>query len=121
MPFAQFRNACVHFAAAGQQQGADFYAVHRGEQAATSTSDGQRRSLTARSCAEMFQHMRNTALRAERNERFNAAGFDIAFVNDGGVQVTRHIDSAGRNPDQLHGTAPRTAAGWIPAVSRDRF
>ncbi len=29
--FAQFRNACVHFIAAGQQQSADFYAVHRGQ------------------------------------------------------------------------------------------
>ncbi|CCK07820.1 FIG00641221: hypothetical protein [Cronobacter sakazakii 696] len=37
--------------------------------------------------------MRNAA-RAERH-RLHAAGFDIAFVNDGRVQVTGHIDSAG--------------------------
>ncbi len=61
----------------------------------------------------MFQHMRNTT-RAE-SDGFNAAGFDIAFVNDGGVQVTRHIDSAGRNQVEAprHRAQNRQRAGFL--------
>ncbi|SUF13973.1 Uncharacterised protein [Salmonella enterica] len=57
--------------------------------------------------------MRNTT-RAER-DGFNAAGFDIAFVNDGGVQVTRHIDSAGRNQVEAprHCAQNRQRAGFL--------
>ncbi len=63
------------------------------------------------------QHIMRNTTRAQNMAGFNAAGFDIAFVNDGGVQVTRAISIA-RVAIGRSSTAPRPepAAGWIPAV-----
>ena len=52
----------------------------------------------------MFQHVRNAA--CAESHRLHATGIDIAFVHDGGVQVTRHIDCTGG--DQIE--APRHRA-----------
>ena len=49
----------------------------------------------------MFQHVRN-ATRTE-GHGLHAAGIDIAFVNDGRVQVTRHIDCTGGNQIEAPG------------------
>ncbi len=51
----------------------------------------------------MFQHVRNAA-RAE-SHGFNAAGFDIAFVDNGGAQVASHVDCAGGNQIEAPGYA----------------
>ena len=107
--FAQFSDARVHFVAASQQQGTDFHAVH-GRQACCNqhvrTICG---SYQQGACAEVFQHMWNAAC-AERH-RLHATGVDIAFVNDGGVQVTRHIDCT--SSDQIE-------APWHRAQNRQR-
>ena len=102
--FAQLADARVHFIGPGQQNGADFHAVHRGQAGGDQYVRTVRGSDQQRTCAEVFQHVRN-ATRTE-GDGLHAAGIDVAFVDDGGVQVMRHINRAGG--DQIE--APRHRA-----------
>ena len=107
--FTQLADARVHFIAAGQQNGADFHAVHcrqagRNQHVRTVCGGNQQRTR-----AEVFQHVRDAA-RAE-SHGFHAAGIDIAFVDDGRIQMVRHVDRAGR--DQIE-------APWHCAQHRQR-
>ena len=102
--FAQLADARVHFIGPGQQNGADFHAVHRGQAGGDQYVRTVRGSDQQRTCAEVFQHVRN-ATRTE-GDGLHATGIDVAFVDDGGVQVMRHINRAGG--DQIE--APRHRA-----------
>ena len=102
--FAQLADALVHFVAAGQQDGADFHAVHRGQAGGDQNVGTVCGSDQQRSCAEVLQHVWNAA--CAEGHGLHAAGINVAFVDDGGVQVTRHIDRAGG--DQIE--APRHRA-----------
>ena len=102
--FAQLADARVHFIAAGQQDGADFHAVHRCQAGGNQHVRTICGSNQQRTCAEVLQHVRDAA-RAE-GHGFHAAGVDIAFVDDGRIQVMGHVDRAGG--DQIE--APRYGA-----------
>ena len=102
--FAQFADAGVHFVAAGQQDSADFHAVHRGQAGGDQNVRTVCGSDQQGACAEVFQHVRN-ATRTE-GDGLHATGIDVAFIDDGGVQVMRHINRAGG--DQIE--APRHRA-----------
>ena len=104
--FAQLADARVHFIAAGQQDGADFHAVHRGQAGSDQHVRTICRGDQQRACTEVLQHVWDAA-RAE-GHGFHAAGVDIAFVDDGGIQVMRHVDRAGG--DQIE--APRHRAQY---------
>ena len=118
--FAQLADTRVHFVAAGQQNGTDFHAVHRrqaGSDQHVRTVCGGHQQGT---CAEVLQHVRNAA-RTE-GHGLHAAGVDIAFVDHGGVQVTRHIDCTGGNQIEApwHRAQNRQRAG-ILQLSRVNF
>ena len=68
----------------------------------------------------MFQHVWNAT--CAEGYGLHAAGVDIAFVDHGGVQVTRHIDCTGGNQIEApwHRAQNRQRAG-IPQLSRVNF
>ena len=88
--FAQLADARVHFVSTGQQQRADFNAVHGGEAGGDQYVRTVCGSHQQRTRAEMFQHVRDAA--CAEGDRLHAAGVDVAFVDDGGIQVAGHID-----------------------------
>ncbi len=94
----------------GQQDSADFYAIHRGGQAATVRLDGLRRSQRG-SCTEVLQHVRNAAgaegLRISRGEAIDVAASSITVA----FRWARRIDGTVAIGSKLHGTAPRTGSG----------
>ena len=102
--FAQLADARVHFVSTGQQQRADFNAVHGGEAGGDQNIRTVCGSHQQRTGTEVFEHVRDAA-RAE-GDRLHAAGVDVTFVDDGGIQVASHIDRT--RCDQIE--APRYRA-----------
>lgn len=102
--FTQLLDRLVDGVAAGQQDGADFHAVHRrqagGDQHVRTVCGGYQQ----RARAEVFQHVRDAA-RAE-GHGLHAASHYVAFIDHAGLQVASHVDGAGG--DQIE--APRHAA-----------
>ncbi len=121
--FAQLGNASVHLIGTGQQDRADLNAVHRsqtgGNQHVRTVSGGHQQGAWA----EVLQHVRNAA-RTE-GHGLHAAGVDVAFVNDGGIQVFCHIDCAGSNQVEAprNGAQHRQGAGCaqLSRIDADHF
>ena len=107
--FAQFSDTRVHFVAASQQQGTDFHAVHGCQACCNQHVRTIGGSHQQRTCSEVLQHVRNAA--CAESHRLHATGIDITFVNDSGVQMTRHIDCT--RCDQIE-------APWHRAQNRQR-
>ena len=111
--FAQFRNARVHFVAASQQQGTDFYAVHGSQASGNQHVRTVCGSHQQRTGTEVLQHVRNAA--CAESDGFNAASIDVAFVDDGRIQVASHIDRTSRDQVKAprHSAENRQRAGFL--------
>ena len=118
--FAQLADAWVHLVGTGQQDRTDFHAVHCGQagcnQHVRTVCGGHQQGT----CAEVFQHVRN-ATRTE-GHGLHATGVNVAFVNHGRVQVTRHVDCTGGNQIEApwHRAQNRKRAGFLQ-LSRVNF
>ena len=62
---------------------------------------------------EVLQHVRNAA--CAESDGFNAASIDVAFVDDGRIQVASHIDRTSRDQVKAprHSAENRQRAGFL--------
>lgn len=89
-------------------------------QAATSTSGRSAESHQQRTGTEVLQHVRNAA--CAESDGFNAASIDVAFVDDGRIQVASHIDRTSRDQVKAprHSAENRQRAGFLAASPDQR-
>ncbi len=113
--FAQFKCARP-FRSRQSAAGTDFYAVHGSQASGNQHIRTVCGSHQQRTGTEVLQHVRNAA--CAESDGFNAASIDVAFVDDGRIQVASHIDRT--SSDQVKARAGQPAAGWILAASPDQ-
>ncbi|CNI72176.1 Uncharacterised protein [Yersinia massiliensis] len=93
----------INVITASQQDGTNLNAIHGGQTGRNQYVRAVCGSDQQRAWTEVFQHMRDTA--GAECHRLHAASVDIAFVNNAGIQVLRHIDSASCNQLEAPGHA----------------